>query len=99
MSRKNLSNPEWRKKVISRFPLGRFAQPEEIAGAAVYLGSSESDWVTGQTIVIDGEPIVSIDGIMGQQIFFEDLPEVVCTSLLYCNIDADETEAFDCSHP
>ena len=54
MSRKNLSNPEWREKVISRFPLGRFAQPEDIAGAAVYLGSSESDWVTGQTIVVDG---------------------------------------------
>ena len=54
MSRKNLSNPEFRERVISRFPLGRFAQPEDISGAAVYLGSKESDWVTGQTIVIDG---------------------------------------------
>jgi NAD(P)-dependent dehydrogenase (short-subunit alcohol dehydrogenase family) len=54
MSRKNLSNPEWRERVINRFPLGRFAQPEDIVGAAVYLASGESDWMTGQTIVIDG---------------------------------------------
>ncbi|MBW1697644.1 MAG: SDR family oxidoreductase [Deltaproteobacteria bacterium] len=54
MSRKNLSNPQWREKVKSRFPLGRFAQPEDIVGAAVFLASTESDWMTGQTIVIDG---------------------------------------------
>ena len=54
MSRKKLADPEWREKVKGRFPLGRFAQPEDIAGAAVYLASSESDWVTGQTIVVDG---------------------------------------------
>jgi len=54
MSRRNLANPEWREKVKNRFPLGRFAQPDEMAGLAVYLGSNESDWVTGQTFYIDG---------------------------------------------
>lgn len=46
-----------------------------------------------QTIVIDGEPLLSIDGVMAQQIFFEDLPEVVSNSLLYCNIDIAEADA------
>lgn len=46
-----------------------------------------------QTMIVDGEPIVSIDGAMAQQIFYEDLPEIISNSLLYCNIDiaaADE---------
>ncbi|MDF7826192.1 ABC-ATPase domain-containing protein [Pontiellaceae bacterium B12227] len=45
-----------------------------------------------QTIIIDGEPLVSIDGAMAQQIFYEDLPEVVSNSLLYCNIDIAEAD-------
>jgi NAD(P)-dependent dehydrogenase (short-subunit alcohol dehydrogenase family) len=35
-------------------PLGRWGQPRDIARAAVYLGSSDSDWVTGQVLNIDG---------------------------------------------
>ena len=46
-----------------------------------------------QTIVVDGEAILSIEGEMAQDIFFEDLPEVICNSLLYCNIDASEADA------
>ena len=45
-----------------------------------------------QTIVTDGEPLVSIDGAMAQQIFYEDLPEVVSNSLLFCNIDVAEAD-------
>jgi predicted ABC-class ATPase len=47
-----------------------------------------------QGITVDGEPTVCIDGEMGQQIFFEDLQEVVCAGLLYCNIDAADAESF-----
>ncbi|MEA2067995.1 MAG: ABC-ATPase domain-containing protein [Verrucomicrobiota bacterium] len=46
-----------------------------------------------QPMVIDGERLLSIDGEMAQQIFFEDLPEVVSNSLLYCNIDAADADA------
>ncbi|MDZ8118995.1 P-loop domain-containing protein [Pontiella agarivorans] len=46
-----------------------------------------------RTMVVDGEPTVSIDGAMAQQIFYEDLPEVVSNSLLYCNIDIAEADA------
>jgi gluconate 5-dehydrogenase len=38
----------------SRNPLQRFARPEEIVGAAVFLASDEATYVTGQTIFVDG---------------------------------------------
>jgi 2-keto-3-deoxy-L-fuconate dehydrogenase len=37
-----------------RQPLGRLGEPEEIAQAAIYLGSDESKFITGTTLVIDG---------------------------------------------
>jgi 2-keto-3-deoxy-L-fuconate dehydrogenase len=39
---------------IARQPMGRLAQPEEIANLVVYLSSDESAFVTGQAFVIDG---------------------------------------------
>jgi NAD(P)-dependent dehydrogenase (short-subunit alcohol dehydrogenase family) len=43
-----------RRALESAVPLGRFAQPDEIAGMAVYLGSDEARFVTGAEFVIDG---------------------------------------------
>lgn len=45
---------DFRKDVESRTPLGRIGQPPDIAYAAVFLASSESAWVTGQTLLIAG---------------------------------------------
>jgi 3-oxoacyl-[acyl-carrier protein] reductase len=42
------------KNVIATIPLGRFAQPEEIAHAALYLASDESLMVTGVALDVDG---------------------------------------------
>ena len=43
----------WRR-ILSRTPMGRVGQPEEIAGIAVFLASDDSSYVTGQVIYADG---------------------------------------------
>jgi 2-keto-3-deoxy-L-fuconate dehydrogenase len=43
-----------RAALLARQPMGRLGTPEEIAALAVYLGSDESQFLTGQAIVIDG---------------------------------------------
>jgi 3-oxoacyl-[acyl-carrier protein] reductase len=45
---------EFRKFGVSRTPLGRIGEPEEIAKAAVFLASEESDWITGEVLVAAG---------------------------------------------
>ncbi len=47
-----------------------------------------------QQIIIDGEVVISIDGEMAQQTFFEDLPEIISNSLLYCNLDMEDADRF-----
>jgi len=47
-------DPERQKAANTSVPLRRIGEPEEIAGAVVFLGSSASTFMTGQTIVIDG---------------------------------------------
>ena len=50
------------EQVAARYPLKRLGVPEDIAGAVSFLLSSDSSWITGQTLVIDGG--VSLDGGM-----------------------------------
>jgi NAD(P)-dependent dehydrogenase (short-subunit alcohol dehydrogenase family) len=49
-----VSNPMLRDRVVQRTPLARHAQPEEIAGAAVYLLSDAASFTTGSVVVVDG---------------------------------------------
>ncbi|NYI40512.1 SDR family NAD(P)-dependent oxidoreductase [Demequina lutea] len=48
------AKPEMVDAWLSKTPLARFAKPEEIAGAVVYLASKASSFVTGSDIVVDG---------------------------------------------
>ena len=48
-----VDNEEVKKFVENRIPLKRWGQPEEIAGAAVFLASDASSYITGHTLVID----------------------------------------------
>ena len=45
---------EIRQQLLSRVPMGRFVTGEEVAHLAVYLASSESDGMTGQSVPISG---------------------------------------------
>jgi 3-oxoacyl-[acyl-carrier protein] reductase len=49
-----LTSGEMRKWVESQTPLGRIGQPQDIAGAAVFLASSDAAWITGETLLISG---------------------------------------------
>ena len=42
------------ERVLTRTPLSRWGVSEDIQGTAIYLASSASDFVTGQTIYVDG---------------------------------------------
>ncbi len=54
MNKPLVNNKEWMDAVMRRTPAGRYAQPEEIAGTAVFLASPASDFVSGQLIFVDG---------------------------------------------
>ena len=47
-------NPETRKRVEAGYPLRRLGEPEDIAGTAILLSSQAGNYITGQTIIIDG---------------------------------------------
>ena len=48
-----------RARLMASIPAKRFATPEEVASAAVYLCSRQAAYVTGQTIVVDGGTVAS----------------------------------------
>ena len=42
------------RQILERIPAGRWGRPADIAGAAVFLASTSSDYVTGQVLAVDG---------------------------------------------
>ncbi|MDH4450691.1 MAG: SDR family oxidoreductase [Rhodoferax sp.] len=54
MARHWLENPETRKQVLDRIPLGRVADPQDVAGAAVFFTSPAAGFATGQVLYLDG---------------------------------------------
>jgi 3-oxoacyl-[acyl-carrier protein] reductase len=49
-----IAESDFRKQTEAQTPLGRIGKPEDIAPAAVFLASSESAWITGETLYITG---------------------------------------------
>lgn len=47
-------DPEVFDSVVNEIPFGRMGKPEEIASATVFLASDAANWITGQTLAVDG---------------------------------------------
>ncbi|HEY7637903.1 MAG TPA: SDR family oxidoreductase [Gemmatimonadales bacterium] len=48
------ANPSFRRKVEAETPLGRWGRPQDIVGAAIFLASDASSFMTGQMIMVNG---------------------------------------------
>jgi glucose 1-dehydrogenase len=59
MNRAHLTDPSRRERLLANIPLKRIGDPGDIVGAAVFLASAESDYVTGTTIYVDGGLLLS----------------------------------------
>ncbi|HKZ01302.1 MAG TPA: SDR family oxidoreductase, partial [Pyrinomonadaceae bacterium] len=42
------------RQILARIPAGRWGEPKDLAGAAVFLSSPASDYVNGHVLVVDG---------------------------------------------
>jgi cyclopentanol dehydrogenase len=54
MTEARRNDPEHHEYMVSRIPLGRYGEPDEVAYGVLYLASDESSFVTGSELVIDG---------------------------------------------
>ena len=54
MARALWEDPDRLAQALESYPLGRIGEPQDIAGAAVFLASRAGNFMTGQTLVIDG---------------------------------------------
>jgi NAD(P)-dependent dehydrogenase (short-subunit alcohol dehydrogenase family) len=54
MTNAMIDDPQWQQVIKMRVPLGRYAKPEELGGAVVFLASQAAGYITGSAFVIDG---------------------------------------------
>jgi len=53
-TRAYLNNPETYKSIVAKIPLGRLGTPQDIAAVELFLASKAADYITGQTIYVEG---------------------------------------------
>ena len=54
LTKMGMSNEDWSRVWLAETPMGRVAEPREMAAAVLYLASDASSFVTGHTLVVDG---------------------------------------------
>ena len=54
LTRQVYEHPEWNPAILKRTPAGRWGVPDDMRGIAVFLASRASDFITGQSIAVDG---------------------------------------------
>ena len=54
MNRSLMNDPEKYRAFVEKIPMGRWGEPHEIAGAAVFLASDAASFVTGSALFVDG---------------------------------------------
>jgi len=54
LTQSTFDNEALREDLLSRIPLGRVGQPEDVVGAVVFLASPAADLITGHTLLVDG---------------------------------------------
>ena len=59
LTRRHFENPDAHAAFVERIPMGRAAQPEEIAGPALYLASEDASYISGAGLLVDGAWAVS----------------------------------------
>jgi len=53
-SSQSLKDPTYTRKLIEKIPLGRWGQPDDLAGSVVFLASDASNFVNGHILYVDG---------------------------------------------
>ena len=53
-NRDELRNANYKRKYLQRIPLKRYAQPEDVANAILFLSSDQASMITGHNLMVDG---------------------------------------------
>jgi NAD(P)-dependent dehydrogenase (short-subunit alcohol dehydrogenase family) len=54
MTAETLSRPDWAAELLSRIPVGRFGEPDDVVGAVAFLLGDAASLITGHTLAVDG---------------------------------------------
>jgi 2-deoxy-D-gluconate 3-dehydrogenase len=54
MTARFYADPDVKGRLVRRIPLGRLGQPDDVAGAALFLSAPAADFITGHTLIVDG---------------------------------------------